>query len=334
MPPHFWLWTSVLLTAFIVGYFRIAQGKLEEQKGRVMAKQRAIAQALGPKLLPFRDRVEGWVQELAKNYPGDFVAPGMTWREVAESPGVYLRLRSANAKDSASIRKAAARSLHDGFTSCFFVRKGEGDPSLGPPCTNSSDCEAGLLCNEFDVCRRPPRPYNMRLLYRSIRVLSPEWTEELHEATSELAVTAYDRDLDAVTNRDVPVAAEILAHAEYFTLVLDEEPESGLPKAMPDAGETDEERVQRVAHPAKISIWSLKSGQPVLRLRAKASAKLVQMGEGRVREQQTRAAQARQANSCALALEARAAFRPEPDGGASKKEPTTEEGTGINPESK
>ena len=37
-------------------------------------------------------------------------------------------------------------------------------------------------------------------------------------------MSAYDRDLDAVTKNDVPVAIELLARAKYFTLVLDEDP--------------------------------------------------------------------------------------------------------------
>jgi len=70
----------------------------------------------------------------------------------------------------------------------------------------------------------------MRLLYRALRVLSDEWSAELREASSELAVTAYSRDLDSVTKTDVPVAVKVATHAKYFTLVLDETPKSGMPR--------------------------------------------------------------------------------------------------------
>ena len=95
MPPHFWLWVVVGMAAFGVIYWRVAQGKLEAKKNAVMAKQRAIAVALGPKIQPFRDQVEGWVRELAADGVADFVAPGDALKDWREAPGVYLR-RLAN----------------------------------------------------------------------------------------------------------------------------------------------------------------------------------------------------------------------------------------------
>ena len=70
LPPHFWLWTAAVMAAILVIYWKVEQGQLESQKGAVMAKQRAIAQTLGPKILPFRDRVEGWVASLRRGYAG------------------------------------------------------------------------------------------------------------------------------------------------------------------------------------------------------------------------------------------------------------------------
>jgi hypothetical protein len=308
MPPQFWLWVAVILGGFIVVYWRIAQGQVESAKGVVMAKQRAIVQTLGPKILPFRDRIEGWTQTLAGKYPGDFTAPDANADDATSSPGVYLRLRRDNATSVAKIRTAAAQSLHDGFTSCFFVRKAGDDPTRGKRCLRLADCAPGLLCNEYDVCVPPPRPYNLRLAYRALRVLSTEWTDELHEATSELAVTAYDRDLEGVTKNDVPVAIEILSRAKYFTLVLDEAPEGGLPAELPDAGESAEERVQRVPHFARVGIWKLESGEPLLRLRTRADAQVVPVGERVIRRQESVAAQQRQANSCAVALAVKSAL--------------------------
>ena len=64
--PRFWLWTAVILAAFCVIYWKIWQGELLSQKGAVMAKQRAVAETLKPQVVPFRDQIEAWVQELAK----------------------------------------------------------------------------------------------------------------------------------------------------------------------------------------------------------------------------------------------------------------------------
>jgi hypothetical protein len=311
MPPHFWLWAVTTIGLFSVIYWRIAQGHLESRKAQVMAKQRAVAATIGPTIVPFRDKVEGWAKELASAYKGDFVAEGASGETVRESPGVYLRLRLENAKDPKSIRKAATASLRDGFTSCLFQSTGV-DPMHGPPCKATKDCQPGQLCNEWSVCAEPPVPFNMRLAYRTLRVLSSEWTDELHAATSELGVMAYDRDLDSVTRYDVKIAADILARSKYFTLVLDEAPPQGLPPEIPDAGETPEERLQRTDHMARVGIWRLKDGKQVLRLRSQAAARFVPMGERVIRDPMNQAAQQRQVNSCELALAVRAALSPSP----------------------
>jgi len=310
MPPHFWLWTLTILGVFSVVYWRVAEGHLESRKAQVMSKQRAIAKTIGPKILPFRDKVEGWARELAGPYPGDLVSNEAELELIEQSPGVYLRLRIGVATSPRDIRKAARTSLHDGFTSCLFRKTKTGDPTKGPPCKATADCTPGLLCNEWNVCAEPPIPYNMRLAYRTLRVLSPEWTDELHKATSDLAINAYDRDLDSVTRYDVRIAADILARSKFFTLVLDEDPSAGLPSEIPDAGETPEERVQRAAHPARVGIWDLANGKPLLRLRAQAAGEFVPMGGRTIRDPVTLAAEQRQVNACQLALEVRNKLSP------------------------
>lgn len=321
--PQFWIWVAVVLGAFVVVYWRITAGHLEGKKSAVMAKQRAIAKTLGPKILPFRDRIEGWVKALAGPWKGDRVAPSVDLSKVTHSPGVYLRLDIDSAHSSKAIRKASSSSLHDGFTSCFFVRKKAVDPRKGPKCKALADCAPGLLCNEWDVCTRPLEPYNMRLAYRALRVLSTDWTDELHQTSSDLGVKAYDRDLDRVTHNDVPIAINILARADYFTAVLDETPKQGLPKALGDAGvETDEQRVQRTDHFARIGVWDLHSGQQLARLRARAQGKIVPVGQHVVRDKQTVAAAQRQANSCMLALQLRSAIQAKSASGSASAQPS------------
>lgn len=312
MAPQFWLWALVLVGGFFVVYWRVVQGELESEKNRVMAKQRAIAQSLGPRILPFRDKLESWVQELAKPWPGPSVSHAVSVADLAKSSGVYLRIRLKNAGKPESIRQAAARSLRDGFTSCLFVDKASKDFAQGAACKTSGDCNPGELCNEWNVCKPPPSPYNVRLAYRAMRVLSTEWTDELHQAGSDLAVAGYDRDLDGVVKTDVPVAIDLLQRAKFFTVVLDEEPKGGLPKALPDSSETEEERLQRVPHMARVGIWNLETGAQLLRLRTEAAGKFVPVGKTIVKNPTSQAAQQRQANSCALALEVRHALTPKP----------------------
>jgi len=322
MAPQFWLWTLVLVGGFFVVYWRVVQGELESDKNQVMAKQRAIAQSLGPRIVPFRDKLEAWVQELAKPWQSPVASHVVSLGELSKSPSVYLRIRLKNAHKSESIRQAAARSLRDGFTSCLFVDKALKNFAEGPVCKTSGDCRPGQLCNEWNVCKPPPSPYNLRLAYRAMRVLSNEWTDELHQSSSDLAVAAYDRDLDAVVRTDVPVAIDVLQRAKFFTVVLDEEPKAGLPKALADGLETEEERLGRVPHMARVGIWNLETGEQLLRLRAEAAGRFVPVGKSVVNDPVNQAAQKRQANSCALALEVQHALTPP---APSTPEPSTSE---------
>lgn len=286
----------------MVIYWRVESGKVESAKSAVMAKQRAVAVTLGPQIIPFRDRVEAWAKELAGDYPGDLIDPSASLAAISKEPGVYLRLRLQSARSPKELRSAATQSLRDGFTSCLFVTRGQADQSRGPPCRATSDCEAGLMCNEWDVCVEPSSPFNLRLAYRALRVLSSEWTDELHAATSVLETNAYERDLEKVTKHDVPIAAKLLARSRYFTLVLDEDPPAGLPPEIPDAGESNAERVQRTSHHARVGIWDLQSGRQLVRLRAVAGGDFVPVGKRVVDDPRISAAQQRQVNSCALAL--------------------------------
>jgi methylase of polypeptide subunit release factors len=141
----------------------------------------------------------------------------------------------------------------------------------------------------------------MRLAYRALRVLSPSWADELHEASSELEVKAYERDLERVAHDDVPIAVQLLERATFFTLVLDEDPKTGLPEPL-DNEETEEERVQRAGHPSRVAVWNLRTNQQLLRVRAQAAGRFVPVGEKVSRDPKIIAAQQRQANSCSLAL--------------------------------
>ncbi|MCC6216141.1 MAG: hypothetical protein IT376_14855 [Polyangiaceae bacterium] len=301
MAPRFWGFVVVVFAIFGVVYWKLTSDELESYKARVMAKQRATAVELGPRLLPLQEKIERWVVERAGVWPGDRTMTAPVLEDVQRASGLYLRLRLADAGSPERIRAAAARSLHDGFTSCFFVREGTPDPAAGPRCRRSADCEPGQLCNEYEVCGPPPRPYNLRLAYRALRVLSSAWSDELHRASNDITVRVFERDLDRVTREDVPVAAEILVRARYLTLVIDEDGASGLPDALPDAGETDVERLWRTEHPARVVVWRLADGEEVARLRATAGGQLAHVGQRRPAPE-IEAAQQRQANACALAV--------------------------------
>ncbi len=315
--PRFWLWAAVILASAMVIYWKVSQGKLESEKSGVMAKQRAVAAALAPDVVPHTKRIEGWVKELSGEGVSEFIDPGVDLSRIQRAPGIYFRLRQAAAADSNLLRKEGAESLLDGFVACMFVREGEGDPRQGPPCDASADCDPGLLCNEYNVCTPPPRPFNLRLAYSALRVLDSGWSDELHEATNDLKVRAFERELEQVSKNDVPIAVRMMDQAELFTLVVDEPPDGELPPKL-DGHETIEQRIQRVPHRARVAVWDLETGKQLVRVRARADGKFVPVGKDHVAsmaadertedQQRSLAAQQRQANSCALALSVKTAI--------------------------
>lgn len=326
MPPQFWLWTSLGMAAFGVVYWRISAGQLESQKSAVMAKQRAVAKTLGPRIVPFVERIERWSRELAAPWPGDSIANDVTWDSVAHKPGVYLRLRLEDASDKSKLERSAAVSLHDGFTSCFFVGDLSSVATEGPKCQHNADCAPGLLCNDWEVCTRPPRPYNMRLAYRALRVLTNEWSNQLYGASNDLEVRAHERDLEQVTRVDVPVAIELLQQAKYATIVLDEPPEPAVMQANGSLpGETPEGRIQRLPHAARVGIWDLTQNRPLVRWRGTAEGRLISAGRPVQLGPDTAASQARQANNCMLAWELKERLNARDNSGARAATPAAHE---------
>jgi hypothetical protein len=304
MRPIFWLWAAVIIAVFGVIYWRVSESQLASQKSEVAAKQRAIRMSLGPRILPFVQRVESWAAELATGPAEEELASDAKWDFLARAPGVYLRLIATKAKDAPNIRRAAAVSLNDGFTSCFFIREGAPDPTVGPKCVSSSSCEPGLLCNEWDVCSSVPRPFNMRLAYRAWRVLSDEFSRSLQDATDDLQVRALDHELDQITKVDVPVAIEVLQRAKTVTIVLDEVPEGLQRPVVTQPGEprlTEEQYLQGIPHEARVGIWDAVSGKLIVRWRGRAQSRLVSVGRAQELDAEVENSRKRQANSCYLA---------------------------------
>jgi hypothetical protein len=312
LPPKVILWGLFVLVVGGFLYFWNAQSELEEQRRAVMTKQRATAKILAPKLIPMRDTIEKGVQELAA--PGkERVSAGVDWAKIVTSPGVYMRARLEDAKDLETLRKVSSESLRDGFTACLIRDPSAKLPTSGKECRESSQCEPGQFCNEYKACQRPSSPFNMRMLYRALHVLSDQWVNELREAGTEYAITAYDRSLDSTTKIDLPIAIEVYQRSKYAIVVLDEDPKGGLPQPLStNEFESAAERVQRVAHQARIGVWELPSGKLLARVRAQADGELRDVGTRRAPAGvESEAVRARQANNCALALDFQSQLAPE-----------------------
>jgi hypothetical protein len=304
--PQFWLWTAIAFLAFGVIYWHWAERELAHQKSAVMAKQRAISQTLTPRLVPLRDRIEAWVVELGGEWSGTTISMDLSVERLSRSDGIYLRLLQRDADSPDAIRRAARSSFHDGFTSCLFEREERLNESQGARCFSPSQCPDGELCNEFGICSPPTRPFNLRLMYGALRVLSSDWTDELHSATSDYQVRVFERDLEKVSRTDVKIAIDLTTSARYFTALLDEVPDEGIrPVPGGDAGVLGrpELRVQGQDHAVRLGIWDLESGETMFRGRITAGSRFIPMGRLKSASQPTLDAQQRQVNNCGVATE-------------------------------
>jgi hypothetical protein len=304
IPPRYLLWGFLLIVAWAVFYWKQTQNEIESWKAKLFARQRGVAAELGPKVEPLRDRIEQWVLEAAKPYAEDVVTPEVRDWDFGALPGIYLRLKLADASDVKRVRRAADDSLRDGFTSCLFHEPNP-NPTSGPACHASRDCPTGTFCNEVDHCVAAAQPYNMRAVYRGIRVLTEEWTVALRTASDDMRMRLLDREFESAVLDDIPLAVDVMARAQFFMLVLDEAPAS----AKPDVALED---LQAMPHPARVSLWGLKPGRErvLLRLRREMDARFVAAGERATTDAVLAAAQQRQVNSCQLALHVRAALAP------------------------
>lgn len=310
IPPKLFLWGLGVLVVGGVLYFLNFKAELEAQRSAIFTKQRATAQLLAPKLIPLRDQIEGFVRELAKS-DKEFVDSETDFNAIWSAPGIYLRLRLDETHQPETLRKAAAESLRDGFTSCLMKDLQAQSMSAGKVCRESTECETGEFCNEYKKCSRPSSPYNMRLLYRGLLILSDEWVKEVQEAGTDTMLEVYDHSLDSVTQVDIPIAIEVHQRARYAVVVIDEDPKE-MPKPYSDAYESLAERVQRVPHNARVGIWDLKAERPLARLVARAEGELLAAGtRAPSQSPDAVAAQARLANSCGLALDVKSRLAPQ-----------------------
>jgi hypothetical protein len=310
---RFWLFTFAGLAVFGVVYYRHAQNELAEQRNQLAARQRAVVVAAGQSGFALRDKLEGWVLELAEADLGrgelkSHVSAQASLDEISRGPGVYLRVRQQDARGVEALRGAAARSLHDGFTSCLFVGRAP-EPTLGVACKAKSQCGPGELCDDWGVCSVPGQPYNLRLLFDALKVQGPEWQKRLASASDDFQVRAMELELEGTAKHEVPAAAELVRRSRFFTAVLDEEARDADSATPADAGveETPEQRLQATDHFVRIGIWDITRNEPLVRLRMDVAGRFVSLGRDLGGAAAARARQ-RQANNCAAAVEVREAL--------------------------
>ncbi len=300
---RFWILTFIGLAVFAVVYYRYAEVELAARRHEVKSRQRAVAAAIGGGALQLQSQLEAWVQALAADGLVDRVAAGASLDAISRQPGIYLRVLLSDAKEPSALRRAAAHSRRDGFTSCLFVGRA-GDPKQGTPCKETSQCGPGELCNEWSVCAAPSPPYNARLLYDATRLLGAEWDAALEAAENDMQVRAIELDLEDTAKHEVPAAVSLVRTSKYFTALIDE------PAAEDDApaglDETALERAQALDHFVRVGLWDIERGEQLLQLRLEAAGRYVAVGQRRDKTIDVERAQQRQANNCALATLVRA----------------------------
>src|SRR5581483_6927118 len=149
--------------------------------------------------------LEKIVIDEAANLGPDFVDPAAKTWDFSKLPGLYLRLRVAEAKDGKSIRKAAENSARDGFVGCLIVSP---TPELA-----KGQADAGAFGEN---------PWNLRQAYASTRILTDDWVNEVKESSDDLRLRVFQQQYDKATATEIPLAAKIIKKADFFLLVLDE----------------------------------------------------------------------------------------------------------------
>lgn len=304
----FWLWSLIAISTMTIFYWRKTQSENEAFRARILAKQRTVASDLGGTFFSLRDRAEKWTIDLAKgSFEPDFIAPSLknTGKDLPlfKRPGVYLRVTQDDARSVEKIRSAARESLRDAFSSCL-LRTPHLTQHKGQPCRISKECPSGQLCNEVEVCATPAQPFNLRLAYHGLRVLSDSWVRSVQSsgdsASDTLILRRYEMDIDSAISNDLPVVSELLRSAEFFLVVVDEIPEGFQPPSQGSLAQA----VQSESHPARIALYDLKSSELLLRLHRTADTTIPAIPG----DAETVDAQRRQILNCALAQDVRDAL--------------------------
>jgi hypothetical protein len=276
------LLAAAAVMAGLVAHKVVSERELNRDKQALLAKQRAVAATLGVEWTPLRDRLESDVLQAARGFAGDWVDPVARRGDFRSQPGLYLRMRVADASDAASVRRVAADAKKDAFAACLLR-----EPN-----------ERGAR-GEIDGGAFAEQPWNLGQAYAATRVLTDEWVRDVRESDDELRLRVFTEQYDHAVREQVPLAIDVVRRARFFLLVLDEDvPEAA---TLVDAGGITEAALQLVPHPARIHVFDLTGGREILRLVRSGDARVIPAGERFVVDPETREAMQRQANNCALA---------------------------------
>lgn len=296
-----WLIAGGAVVVTLVLSWLLSDRSLSTERDELLSHQRAAVATVGAEWYPLRDKLEKLTLDAAARFEGDKVDVEQAKMDFRSLPGLYLRLRVAEAKTAESLREHAKDSVKDAFTGCLL-----------------RESNAALARGDADAGVGPDQPWNLRQAYKATRVLNEEWVREVKESTDKNRLRVFAQQYDKAKRDEIPLAIDIIKRAQFFLLVLDED----VPEARElagDAGTITAEALQQVPHPARVLIVNLRTGAEIARLRVTADATFRFVGQQTVTDPEVRAAMKRQVNNCALAGAVWAALRPTatPDAGPS-----------------
>jgi hypothetical protein len=274
----------------LVSHLLVESHELKADRQALLAKQRAVEATLGAEWNPLRANLEADILQAAKEYPGDAIQPEARKGDFRSQPGLYLRMRVADARDAESVRKVAKDAQKDGFSGCLLR-----EPN-----------ERGAR-GEIDGGAFSEQPWNLGRAYAATQILTDEWTQAVKDADDDLRMRVLKAQYEKTVRDDIPLAIDIVKRASFLLLVLDED--SPLIDLTVDAGRTPEESLQMLGHPTRIFLFQLSDNKETLRLRRSAEARVIPAGEHVVSDPEIRDAMQRQANNCALARAVEVALR-------------------------
>jgi hypothetical protein len=272
--------------AGLIAHKVVSEHELDAGRQTLLAKQRAVVATLGAEWLPLRDNLEGDVLRSAatptSDYASDDVQPEARALAFRSQPGLYLRMRVADATSAETVRKVAVDAKRDAFAACLLREPNER--------AARGDKDAGAFAEQ---------PWNLGQAYAATRILTDDWVGAVRDADDDLRLRVFIEQYDKAIREEIPVAIDVVKRAQFFLLVLDEDvPEEA---AFTDGGPLSEEAVQMVEHPARVFLFELSGNKPILRLRRTGGGRFIQAGERQVTDDETRDAMQRQVNNCALA---------------------------------
>lgn len=242
-----WLVGISATLAVVFGAWMYRERSLDSQKEEILSKQRAALTTVGAEWFPLRDKLEKITLEAAGPLKSDLVDPEIAKWDFRTQPGIYLRMRVADAKDTATLRKKAQDSSRDSFAACLLK---ENNPSYQIRATGEMD--AG-------IAGWHDQPWNLRLAYDVTRILSDEWVAEVKKAEDEIHLRVFVQQYDKAKSEEIPTAVEIIKRSQFFLLALDE-------------GEGKEDELQEKAHGVRVVLVNLKADREMARLHLQQGA--------------------------------------------------------------